>query len=215
MANTLNLEEAVKIIKNIAHEIKSNTDYLTRLDQAIGDGDHGINLNKGFNAVLNSLDDLKVKDIGGTLKSVGMTLLSTVGGAVGPLYGMAFMKAGSVVEGKNEIDVNDLVKMFEAAEKGIMDIGKGRLGEKTMLDAIHPAITAMREAKEQNKSLIETFEIGVKVGGRYEEHYRHGFKTRKIKLSRRTFKRPPRCGCYFSPYYAEINVRYDEKNVVT
>lgn len=163
MANTLNLEEAVKIIKNIAHEIKNNTDYLTSLDQAIGDGDHGINLNKGFNAVLNSLDDLKVKDIGGTLKSVGMTLLSTVGGAVGPLYGMAFMKAGSVVEEKNEIDVNDLVKMFEAAEKGIMDIGKGSLGEKTMLDAIHPAITAMREAKEQNKSLIETFEIGVKA----------------------------------------------------
>lgn len=163
MANTLNLEEAVKIIKNIAHEIENNTDYLTRLDQAIGDGDHGINLNKGFIAVLNGLDDLKVKDIGGTLKNVGMTLLSTVGGTVGPLYGVAFMKAGSVVEGKNEIDVNDLVKMFEAAEKGIMDIGKGSLGEKTMLDAIHPAVIAMREAKEQNKSLIKTFEIGVKA----------------------------------------------------
>jgi dihydroxyacetone kinase-like protein len=163
MVNTLNLEETVKIIKYIAHEIKNNTDYLTRLDQAIGDGDHGINLNRGFSAVLNGLDDLKIMDIGGILKSVGMTLLSTVGGAVGPLYGMGFMKAGSVVEGKNEIDLDDLVKMFEAAEKGIMDIGKGSLGEKTMLDAIHPAVIAIREAKEQNKSLIETFEIGVKA----------------------------------------------------
>jgi dihydroxyacetone kinase-like protein len=163
MADTIRLEEALKIIEGVAYDIEKNIDYITRLDQAIGDGDHGINLTKGFRAVLEKLNELKGKDVGGILKSVGMTLMSNVGGAAGPLYGIAFIKAGVAAEGKKEINVNDFVKIFEAAEQAIIDMGKASLGEKTMLDAIHPAVIAIRKAKDQNKPLIETFEIGVKA----------------------------------------------------
>jgi len=163
MADVISPGETIRIIEGIAHEIERSMDYLTRLDQAIGDGDHGINLTKGFRAVSERLDELKGKDIGGILRVVGMMLVSHVGGAVGPLYGIAFMKAGGAIDGKTEVDVSDLAKMFEAAEQGIMDMGKASLGEKTMLDAIHPAVIAIRKATEQNKPLIEAFEIGVRA----------------------------------------------------
>lgn len=156
-------EEAITIIENIAHSIEQNLEYLTQLDQAIGDGDHGISLMKGFKVVLQKLNEFKGKNIGEILKQVGAILISNVGGAVGPLYGTAFMKAGAAVEDKNGVDLSDLVKMFDAAEKGILDIGKAELGEKTMLDAIHPAVEAIRAAANQNKSLIEAFEASVKA----------------------------------------------------
>jgi len=171
-------EETLMIIEGIAQEIQRNTDYLTRLDQAIGDGDHGINLAKGFRAVSERMNDLREKDIGATLRSVGMILVSNVGGAVGPLYGTAFMKAGRIVEGKTEVSLGDMVKMFEAAEQGIMDIGEASLGEKTMLDAIHPAVAAIRKALEENRPLMEAFEITVEAA---EE----GMKSTIDKISKR------------------------------
>lgn len=163
MADSMDSEELLKIIEGIAHEIEKNIDYFTSLDQAIGDGDHGINLGKGFRAVLERLAELKGKDAGEILKLVGRILISNVGGAVGPLYGVAFIKAGGVVEGKNEIDLSAIVEMFEAAEQGIVYIGKASLGDKTMLDAIHPAVLAIKKAREQNRPLVEALEISVKA----------------------------------------------------
>jgi len=163
MANAISSEEIMRIIEGIAREIERNTDFLTRLDQAVGDGDHGINLARGFRAVLERLDELKGKDIGGTLRAVGMMLVSHVGGAVGPLYGIAFMKAGEVVGSKTEVDVDDLAKMFKAGEEGIVDMGKASLGEKTMLDAVHPAVIAIRKAAEQNKPLLHALESSVEA----------------------------------------------------
>jgi len=163
MSAPQNSRVAVDIIRGIATDIEENVGYLTQLDQAIGDGDHGINLANGFRAVRERLDELEGKDIGGILKHVGTTLVSNVGGTAGPLYGMAFMKAGESVAGKTELDANDLAKMFEAAEQGIVGIGKAQLGEKTMLDAIHPAVIATKDAANHGKSLIEALEIGVKA----------------------------------------------------
>lgn len=100
------------------------------------------------------------------LETVGNILISSVGGAAGPLYGIAFVRAGSVVKGKREVDLNDLANMLEAAEKGILDIGGAALGEKTMLDAIHPAVLAIRRSAEENTSLIEGFERCVKAAER-------------------------------------------------
>jgi len=155
MTETIKTEEMLKVIRNIADVIKENRDYLTMLDSEIGDGDHGINMNRGFLAVQHKLADFRDKDIGTILKNVGSTLFASAGGTGGPLYGTAFMKAGEVVEGKCEIDLNDLVKMFEAAEQGIVDIGNAELVEKTMLDALHPAVETLKESANRNSTLIE------------------------------------------------------------
>jgi dihydroxyacetone kinase-like protein len=163
LKDTISAEEAIRIIENIALDIERNQDYLTDLDQAIGDGDHGINLTRGFKVVLETIKELKENNIGEILKKVGSTLISNLGGAVGPLYGFAFIRAGESVGDKNEVDIKDLAGMFEAAEKGIMTIGNAQLEEKTMLDTIHPAVLAMRKAAEKNYSIVSSFKICVKA----------------------------------------------------
>jgi len=170
MTQTIKVECVLKILGGMSDTIKENRDYLTMLDSAIGDGDHGINLDKGLSEVRSKLDELRNKDIGTILKTVGSTLISSVGGAVGPLYGIAFMKAGEVAEGKYEVDLHDLVKMFEAAEEGIVNIGEAKLGEKTMLDALHPSVEALKEATNKNCTLIEALEKSVNAAEKGMKH---------------------------------------------
>ena len=157
MTQTIRAKDLLKIIENMAYAIEKNVDYLTRLDSEIGDGDHGINLNRSFKEIRQKLGGLKDGDFGMILKMVGSTLISSTGGAVGPLYGTAFMRGGEVVEGKREIDLNDLVEIFDAAERGIQSIGGAKVGEKTMLDTFHPAVETLKEAKSKNFDLIEAF----------------------------------------------------------
>lgn len=159
MSDSVSVGEMVQIIEAIVRGIDENVEYLTNLDQAIGDGDHGITLRNGFKVILDRIGDLKEKDAGQVLETIGNILISSVGGAAGPLYGIAFARAGKTVKGKNEVDLKDLADMFESAEKGIMEIGGASLGEKTMLDAIHPAALAIRKSAEENTSLIEGFEM--------------------------------------------------------
>lgn len=139
----------------IAQAIIANKDYLTELDAAIGDGDHGINMARGFTAVAVKIADADVKDIGAVLKLVGMTLISTVGGASGPLYGTAFLRAAALGQSKITVDNVDISHMLEAAIKGIKDRGKAHEGEKTMLDALEPAYRAFKESATENKSLAQ------------------------------------------------------------
>lgn len=147
----------IDILKNIGEVIKDNKQYLTDLDSAIGDGDHGINMNKGFKAVVEKLDTVKDKDCGEVLKTTAMTLISTVGGASGPLYGTAFLKASMAVKGKMELDKEDILKIFDEAIKGIVMRGKAKQGEKTMLDALIPAYEELKESFENGSSLSEAF----------------------------------------------------------
>ena len=128
-------------LSRIGEAIIANKDFLTELDREIGDSDHGINMARGFHAVLDKVDPENA-DIGATLKKAGMTLLSTVGGASGPLYGTAYMEAGKVLAGKSELTAEDMNSVFEAAIAGIQKRGKAVRGEKTMLDAIIPASEA-------------------------------------------------------------------------
>ncbi|MDD3114473.1 MAG: dihydroxyacetone kinase subunit DhaL [Anaerovibrio sp.] len=137
-------DKTIEILKAIADRIEEQKDYLTELDNEIADGDHGVNMAKGFNAVAAKLPSMAGKDIGFMLKTTGMTLVSTVGGSAGPLYGTAFMKAGAVMKDKMEIDGSDLITALEAAIGGIKMRGKATTGEKTMLDAICPAYDAMK-----------------------------------------------------------------------
>ena len=153
----------IKIIDNIATVIHENKEYLTELDAKIGDSDHGINMDKGFRMVQEKLDVVKDKDCGTILKTVAMTLVSTVGGASGPLYGTAFLKAASVVSDKKEIDKDDVVKMFEEAIMGIKMRGKANKGDKTMLDALIPAYEELKKSIENNETIIEAFDKGQKA----------------------------------------------------
>jgi dihydroxyacetone kinase-like protein len=133
--------------------LAENKDYLTQLDSAIGDADHGINMDRGFAAVEKKLPTVEDKDIGTILKTTGMALVGTVGGAGGPLYGTFFMRAGMALNGKDELSAEDMVKAFEAAIEGVKMRGKATTGEKTMLDALVPALEAMKAVVDQGGSI--------------------------------------------------------------
>lgn len=155
-------KDVIEYLRQAASLISENREYLTELDSAIGDADHGINMDRGFQTVVKNLASLEGKDIGSILKSVGMYLVSTVGGASGPLYGTAFMQAGSVLQGKSEIDERDLLSALEAALNGIIMRGKASRGDKTMIDALAPAIESMKKALANGSTLVEALEEAAK-----------------------------------------------------
>jgi phosphoenolpyruvate---glycerone phosphotransferase subunit DhaL len=148
-------EDTLRWLKQLAQVLHENRDYLTQLDSPIGDADHGINMDRGFKAVTEKLPAMASMDIGSILKTVGTTLVSTVGGASGPLYGTAFLRAGMATSGKLELYEADFVSMLEAALEGIKARGKAQPGEKTMVDALTPALAAAKEAEAQNLGLSQ------------------------------------------------------------
>ena len=150
--------DVLEYLHRMADVLRENKEYLTELDSAIGDADHGINMDRGFQAILKKLPGLEDKDVGTILKTAGMTMVSTVGGAAGPLYGTALMQAGMALAGKRELQANDLSAALEAALKGVMMRGKSKPGEKTMIDAITPAVVAMQNALENGAGLQDTLE---------------------------------------------------------
>ncbi|RLC64131.1 MAG: dihydroxyacetone kinase subunit L [Chloroflexi bacterium] len=150
--------EVLLCLHRMADVIGENKEYLTELDAAIGDADHGINMNRGFQNVLKKLPAVEDKDIGTILKTAGMALVSSVGGAGGPLYGTAFMQAGMAVAGKHELEAEDILAILDAALKGVIMRGKANLGDKTMVDAITPAVNAMREALENGAGTAEALQ---------------------------------------------------------
>jgi dihydroxyacetone kinase-like protein len=124
--------------------IAENKDLLTELDSAIGDADHGTNMDRGMTAVMEKLSGSEPADMGATLTTVGMTLISTVGGASGPLYGSFFLKAGTALAGHTQADPATFTAALEAGVAGVAAIGKAHTGEKTMLDALVPATETLR-----------------------------------------------------------------------
>lgn len=144
-------------LKQIGEKIIENKDFLTDLDREIGDADHGVNMARGFQAVIEKVDS-EDSDIGNVLKKTGMTLLSTVGGASGPLYGTAYMEAAKVFAGKTEVNGEDFKAAMEAAIAGIQKRGKAVKGEKTMLDALMPATDAFTEQLAAGASVVEALD---------------------------------------------------------
>ncbi|HET9082342.1 MAG TPA: dihydroxyacetone kinase subunit DhaL [Trebonia sp.] len=133
-------------VRAFAAAIAENKDYLTELDAAIGDADHGINMNRGMQAVLGKLDADVGGDIGALLKAVGMTLVSTVGGASGPLYGTLFLRMGTSAAGLPGLSPQDWAAALAAGVAGVQARGKAELGDKTMIDALVPAAEAVASA---------------------------------------------------------------------
>lgn len=149
----INNKDIINFIKIFNNKIQEHAQELTDLDQAIGDGDHGINMSRGMKNVVEKLSSIEEKPIDFILKNVGMTLVSTVGGASGPLYGTAFLKAGTVVSNKDELTIQDLINMFNAAIDGIKLRGKAEEKEKTMLDSLMPAARAINNCKSISEGL--------------------------------------------------------------
>jgi dihydroxyacetone kinase-like protein len=156
------LDEIAKIL--IAHE-----EELTDLDRAIGDGDHGLNLKRGFNAVINKIDYFRENDdnmdLTKLLNETAMILLSTVGGASGPLYATALMKLAKVFKDKNEndIDIDNIDMAIKEAVEGVKQRGNAAVGDKTMVDTLEPFYTAFRKAVLEEKNLKECFAAGLEA----------------------------------------------------
>jgi dihydroxyacetone kinase-like protein len=144
--STVGYEDVLAWLKAYASTIAENKEHLTKLDSAIGDADHGINMDRGMTAALAKLDGLDGGDVGTLLKTVGMALISTVGGAGGPLYGTLFLQMGTATAGKNELSPQDWQAALEAALAGVQMRGKAEPGDKTMVDALMPARDALAQA---------------------------------------------------------------------
>jgi phosphoenolpyruvate---glycerone phosphotransferase subunit DhaL len=146
--------QAVAWVRASAAVVEENAAALTRLDAAIGDGDHGTNMNRGFKAAVQRLDGLQDdEDLGGVFKAVGMALISKVGGASGPLYGSFYLALGKELGDAAEVDDERLAAALRAGYQGVVARGKAQLEDKTMLDAWHPALEALDAALADGKDL--------------------------------------------------------------
>jgi dihydroxyacetone kinase-like protein len=142
-------------IRRFAAEVGEHRTELVKLDTAIGDGDHGTNLDRGMRKVVEKLDGSEGDDIGASLKDVGMALVSSVGGAAGPLYGTLFLQMGSKTGGATTIDVAAWADALEAGLQGVQARGKAERGDKTMVDALAPAVEELRRAEAEGVTLGE------------------------------------------------------------
>ncbi|MGY4687820.1 dihydroxyacetone kinase subunit DhaL [Petrotoga sp. DB-2] len=150
-------EKIKDIFIKIADVLIENKNYLTELDAAIGDADHGINMARGFKKVKEKIEDDSFKNNSDLVKTVAMTLISTVGGASGPLYGTAFLNISKIIP-DSDFDIDSFIKIGETIIEGIQKLGKAQQGEKTMLDTIIPAVNALRESKVKGLSLERALE---------------------------------------------------------
>jgi len=139
-------ETRKRLIETVANRIIANAEELTDLDRAIGDGDHGTNMRRGFEAVLAAADELSAKAFGESLKGVGTTLVMKVGGASGPLYGTLFLSLGKSLT--DEVSREQLAEAFAAAIEAVKARGKSDVGQKTMLDVLSPVLAVLREGGE-------------------------------------------------------------------
>lgn len=147
-----------------AAAVAAEKDRLTELDAAIGDADHGANMDRGLRAVLGKLPAAGVEDAGAILKGAGMTLLSTVGGASGPLYGTLLLQMGAATIGKRELSPVELAAAFRTGVDGVMRRGKARVGEKTMIDCLAPAAAVLEQSLAAGVELPESLRRAERAG---------------------------------------------------
>nr|WP_090886008.1 dihydroxyacetone kinase subunit DhaL [Evansella caseinilytica] len=163
--------------------VQEKKDVLTELDQAVGDGDHGLNMARGFQEVVNKIDANEYEDLGSFFSEVGMTLISTVGGASGPLYGTAFIKLAAQLKGRKQADLPVLAAAFSAALEGIKARGRAEAGDKTMVDVWEPIVTHLLKRGE----LLQVEELTRLAQEKLEETKNlHAKKGRAAYLGKRS-----------------------------
>lgn len=156
-------EHIVAWLKQSALMLDEKRAYLSDLDAPIGDSDHGTNMARGFNKLVEKLPTVEDTDIGNILKTSGMVLISSVGGASGPLYGTLFMRSAMAVQAKQELNTTDLSNLVKAGLEGVVQRGRAELGDKTMVDALSPAVDALAEAAANDKTVIEALDACVEA----------------------------------------------------
>lgn len=154
----LTMQNIEAMINRIRDTMVANQDYLIELDQALGDGDLGLSMTKGFTEAAKAVHESESSDIGRVLVQAGMVFNNAAPSTMGTLMATALMRAGKSVSGKESVDLADLVDMGEAAVKGIMDRGKAKVGEKTILDALVPAVEALKAGAQVGESYGPAFE---------------------------------------------------------
>lgn len=155
---SLNKSFIKNVLGEIAKVMNEEKQYLIELDGAMGDGDLGLTMSAGFEGVYEEIDKIDSDDIGNVLIKLGMKMNSIVPSTMGTLISTCFLKAGKEVKGKTEINLLDIAKMGRAAVNGVMDRGKAKIGQKTMLDSLNPAVEALEKAAGENLKLKKSFE---------------------------------------------------------
>ena len=161
----MNADTMQRWLEQAAASLHEQRDYLTQLDAAIGDADHGTNMDRGFTAVVAKLEESKGSvPPGKLLTTAGGTLVSTVGGASGPLWGTALRRAGRALGDAEEFGSEELVSALDAALAGVVELGAAQEGEKTMVDALAPALRTLRERLADGASLAAAVQAAFEAG---------------------------------------------------
>jgi dihydroxyacetone kinase-like protein len=151
-AHTVTVDQGTAWVRRFADLVAQQKDLLTELDAAIGDADHGINMDRGMRAVRDKLDETSPQETDQLFKLVGMTLVSSVGGASGPLYGTFFLRLAGGCGPREQLSLDEFAKAWRAGVEGLVGRGRPELGDKTMFDSLHPALTALDAAVAAGES---------------------------------------------------------------
>jgi len=147
-----------RIVRKLMEVIQENKDWLSEIDGAIGDGDHGVNMAKGFSMAGEKIDSTE-NNLSEQFKMLAMTLVSNIGGAMGPIYGTFFLNMSKEIRGKDQLEAQDLAKMLRSALEGVKKRGGAKVGDKTLVDTLEPATIAYERAIGEGKSISEAIDL--------------------------------------------------------
>lgn len=190
MEKTFRVADGKMVLMRMVRAIRENKEYLGEVDGLIGDGDHGMNMNKGFSVFQERFKDSDIDFCSG-LQSLGLVLMNEIGGSMGPIYGTMFLSMAKAAEGKQTLTVSDLTGMMTSALSELQELVDARVGDKTLMDTLIPAIEAMQEAEAQGKdmrAMLENMKQAAKEGrdatkdmvARYGRSSRLGERSRGV-----------------------------------
>lgn len=172
--NTLTASQVKDMLLYVGEKVKESKPFLTKIDSAIGDGDHGIGMSVGFTKAEESLKDKEFSTINDVFKAQGMSMVQSMGGASGVIFGTMFLGGVKKLDKKEELDVPTLAEIFEKSQEAIQDRGKANVGDKTMIDALAPAVEELKQSAESSASLLEALknaEVGAEKGVEKTKEY--------------------------------------------
>lgn len=157
MKSTLNFEDFDKIVRNTAKVINENSDFLCELDSVVGDGDHGTTISRGLRKAIEAIDEEKPDSISDLLTLTGNTMIESMGGASGPIFGTLFKQMGRMSREKDEVDLNDLHEMYQKSIERVMKLGGAEPGQKTMVDSFLPAVESLKVSADAGDDVITAY----------------------------------------------------------